>query len=420
MSEPGSWILIPFAILGTLIPLLFIASVIGFVREMDPIQSNKHFKLLFLTSLVIGISVPWSFYSVLELRLQGKSESDTELIADLISVGILGWGAVCSIVLIIFGLRIIRAFKNTKHEMGRVFSTWLFVLIFIIFSCLITAVSALIADKDEIATIGGSIAFMFSTINGIIMLIVFINKLNKVIADFLIQFGAISGETMIELNLQLSAGLQAREEQQGSGFQVDIDVGSTSNGGRGRGGADSDTSAPAAAGLDKNMVVLNNIIADMIKYTILIGVAMSSTSTAAIFVPIVRSLNQYISFSYLNIVVCIDILINEICLLLQFKMSRKYYKLLCKECIVKCQQRQTRQINNNIKNMERVTSVELKVLPSGGIGVDSVKMADQESNVNYDQDEDKGQGKGNAQDSVNDHDNTPAVKTMQSVEMQLN
>ena len=412
MSEPGGWILVPFAILGTLIPLLLIGSVIGLAREKDTIQSNKHFKMLFLASLLVGIPGPWAFFGVLRLRLQGKSEDDTQLITDLVSLGVLTWGAVCSLTLIIFGLRITKAFKNTKHEMGRLFSTWLFVLIFIMFSCLITAVSALIADKGEIATIGGSVAFMFSTINGIIMLIIFITKLNKVIADFLVQFGAISGETMIKLNLQLSVDLQERDEQlqqSGSehGAEVDIDVGT----------------GTYTAGLDKNMVVLNNIIADMIKYTILIGVAMSSTSLAAMFLPIVRSFKS-VSFAYLNLLVCIDILINQICLLLQFKMSRKYYKLLCKVCIGKCQQRQTKQINNNIKNMERVTSVELKVLPTGGIGVDSVKMADQENAV-MTNDEKSGQGKGKGKEKEqedggrSDDDNIPALKTMQSVEMQL-
>ena len=403
------WMLVSFIILGTLIPLLFIVTVIGFAREKDPIQSNRHFKMLFLLSLVIGIAVPWAFFEVLRLNLDGKT--DTEFGNDLTTIAVLGWGAVCSIVLIIFGLRIIRAFKNTKHEMSGLFSTWLFLLIFIIFSCLIVAASAIIADNDELGAIGGGIAFMFSTVNGIIMLFIFINKLNKVIADFLVQFGAISGETMIELNLQLSAGLQAREEQQGSGRQVDINVGGTSTNG-------DDNNSNNTAGLDKNMVLLNNIIADMIKYTILIGVAMTSTSIGAIMIPIVQSLDS-VPFAYLNLLVCMDILVNEICLLLQFKMSRKYYKLVCKVCISKCQERQTQQINKSIKSMERVTSVELKILPSGGIGVDSVKMADEENNID-DENINDGKRKGKGDKKGSDHDNTPAVKTMESVEMQLN
>ena len=390
------WMLIFLGIVLGVIILLWIISLIAFCREKNQIKSNQFLKILTMVCLTISILVAITSFVTVQLSIiDGKFGSNT--VEDLIGIGILSYGIQCSIVLIIFGLRIIKAFKNTPHAMGKLFKRWLFVLITIITVSFLVAVTQFVFSRNqEVRFMLGGAATMFATVNGVILLVIFVKKLNKVIGDFLLQFGAVSGETMIELNIQVSAALETEDNE------VDFKADGNNN-----------DNSDNKKGLDENMVLLNNIIAEMIKYTILIGVAMTSTTIVSLSVPVTISSNSvpivYIAFFATN-----DGLINGICLLLQFKVARKFYKCLCKICIKKCQERQTIQINKNIKTLEKVVSVELKVLPSGGIGIETIDNNDVNDNdINDINDND-------VNTSENNNPNQPAITTLKSVEMQLN
>ena len=410
-DEHGSelmWVLVTLGIVACFITLLTVMSMIGFMRETNVIKSTQPFKLLFIFALIIGTSSSWCFFVSVDLSI---TDFGSILEEDLRAIGILGYGINCSIVLIIFGLRIIKAFKNTSHEMSKLFHGWLFLIIFLIVIGFITVIIILFVNKNNtsLQASASAIPIMFATINGIILLFIFIKKLNQIITHFLIEFGTISGDTMIELNMQLSAGLQHDLDPEKEEKRNTVD-------------ANANVKTHTGYRLDKNMILLNKIISDMIKYTILIIFAMISTTIVGITIPIIVS-NGNIPTVYVRLIATIDMFINEICLLLQFKISRKYYKLLCKICINKCQQRLTKQINNNVKNFQKVSSVELKVLPSGGIGVSSVDMAmEPEAEKNGSKNVDNFNIHNQTQKTIDGDDNNkqPAVTTMQSVEMQLN
>ena len=386
------WMLVFMGIMLGLLSSLWVMSLIGFFREKNRIKSTAILKVLATFAVGLGAIDTWLWFNTLKMNIDGASQ---RMVDDYVGFGVLCYGIYCLIILIVFGLRIINAFKNTKHAMSKLFHWWLCFLTIIIIICFIVSIIAFFQNNVLMGTISGATATSFTTINGVILLIIFNKKLNKVIGDFLIQFGSVSGETMIKLNIQVSAELQTQTQGNDVGINFDNDT-------------DDKTT-----GLDKNMVSMNNIIADMIKYTILISVAMGSTSLVPICIGIVRGVDGVPSI-YMSFVTIIDIFVNGICLMLQFKMARKYYKILCKVCIKKCQQRQTKQINNSIKGLEKVSSVELKVLPSGGIGID---VNENNNNINEPDEQ-------NNEKAPNINDNTiasqaPAVATMTSVSMQL-
>ena len=124
---------------------------------------------------------------------------------------------------------------------------------------------------------------------------------------------------------------------------------------------------------------------------------------------------------YITLFIILDIIINCICLLLQFKMSKKYYKKYCKYCILKCQDRQTKQINKSISKRNLVNiNVSLKRLQSGDIGFEidnnreiennNRNIDNKDGNVIIDDDGIKSTGVDG---------NSIALKTMRSVDSQV-
>ena len=396
-----------------LMAFLWIASLTGFIKEKNQIESNLFLKVLAMIDITIGTNVAWIMFVLLQLSMDGKIGVKGH--ENYTGIGVLLYGTNCSLVLCIFGLRIIKAFKNTKHEMSKLFKIWLFLLITILIIIVIIATVAFFANNATLRTAAGGCIAMFAAINGALLLIILIRKLNKIIEEFLIQFGSVSGETMIALNIQVSVGLQQQALEQQSGSK-ERQTGGIS-GVYDRYDQDKDDVNEDVVGLDKNMITLNNIIADMIKFTILVGFAITSTCIVAVSVPVVTFVDV-LPRVVVNLLATIDVFVNGVCLILQFKMARPYYKVLCKFCINKCQQRQTIQINNSIKSLQRVANVELRVLPGGSIGIETLENEEKNDKVNSNnqtgndstikkQKENNGSGK------------DPAIKIMQSVEMQL-
>ena len=117
------WMLIVLGIALGVSTLLWITSLIAFIRESNKIKSNQLFKILAMTALTISLILSFCAFMVVRLSIiDGKY--GTVLVEDLIGMGVFSYGLHCSIVLIIFGLRIIKAFKNTSHAMGNIFISW--------------------------------------------------------------------------------------------------------------------------------------------------------------------------------------------------------------------------------------------------------------------------------------------------------
>ena len=112
-----------------------------------------------------------------------------------------------------------------------------------------------------------------------------------------------------------------------------------------------------------NMRYLTRLISDMSKYTILIIFAICS-SVIMILLPVtvINLINtkEIIKQKYGISGLAIDNLINCICLILQFKSFKYYYKLICNKCHIKCEDRYTNETNKHNNNqLERLQSREL-------------------------------------------------------------
>ena len=358
---------------------VFITTMIGFikVKESDGnSKSNRMIKILTMIGLFMGCICPWASLTLLKLRFEGNN-----LAGNFVALVISSYAMNIYLILLVFGMRIINTFKNTKHAMSIVFKVWLFTLsiIMCIIFCIaiITEISKNENRQTTLSALVAGLGIIFSVLNGMILLVIFIEKLNKVIGEFLLQFGAISNETIIKLNMQLDAALSEIEWTHVTTSSSSSKVNNISDHQDKNKNKNKDKSVPS--GLDDGMVSLNKIIHDMSKFTILITIAMTSSTLFAIILQIIRG--NDLAGSYLGLCAGIDILVNDICLILQFKFARKYYKLLCKCCILQCEKRQTKGINNNVRNTDRKMVdangqgvVELKVLRGGGIGVESVDL----------------------------------------------
>ena len=142
-----------------------------------------------------------------------------------------------------------------------------------------------------------------------------------------------------------------------------------------------------------SMRQLTRLIADMSKYTILVTFAISSTFISVVVVTITSSNIGYegrdkiYSLEYNGIIYGFDLVVNCICLTLQFKAFKSNYLWLCNFCHGKCQDRYTNQTNkHNSQQLQRLPSGELifKIddeIQTAAAGIDSSEMERNESEV---------------------------------------
>ena len=382
-----TWIMVSFFLLSVADCILVLVALYGFYSEPNPILSlsNKQFKRIAIVALCVSGLFGWlvtiAWYIVLY--------QDRWQLAKNISVVAIGlYVTNLTLVILLFGFRLIYTFKNTVYAMKSRLKFWLIGMVITNVISLILCGVFFAVSSTSIGAFILAFVQMFCIINGIVLLIIYINKLNYVINDFLKEFGALSGDALNKLNKQLS-------EAYATGQMESIKTNSDDNNNNDNNNDNNNNNG--------EMFDLNRIISDMTRFSILIGVAAVSTVLIMIILVILSSLKTLsIYFAPLTL---IDVIVNNICLILQFKMSRKFYKKFCICFIDKCQERQTKQINESISKMNLMSSVSLKRLDSGDIGLEIIDVQH-----NKDKDKDKDEDK-----SDGDYINSVALTTMHSV-----
>ena len=284
------------------------------------------------------------------------------------SYAVAGWSLYIinnSAVITVFGAQIIKIFTHTPYTMSKYFKIWLIIVIVVFVASAIIAAIARIFGFYTFASYIGGFSLFFETINGIVLLIIFVKKLNKVMNAFFIKFGNVSQTTLIQLNKQVASTptyttTTTSSNTNYAGHNNNMKQASKANKAR---------KVKRARNKDINgMIALNGLIQEMSKYTILICIAMISTTMIGIIGPIFGIFEW--ADIYVCLLICIDVLINDTCLILQYQWSEKYYKKICHCLIIKCQSKQTKNINKNIVKMKLNKTIALKQMPSGKIGFD--------------------------------------------------
>ena len=115
-----------------------------------------------------------------------------------------------------------------------------------------------------------------------------------------------------------------------------------------------------------SMRQLTRLISDMSKYTILVIFAIISTFISVVLVASVTNSIGYegrdriFALEYAGTIYGFDIIVNCICLSLQFKAFKSNYLCLCNICHRKCENRYTNQTNkHNSQKLLRLASGEL-------------------------------------------------------------
>ena len=308
-------------------------------------QSSKHYKLKFLAwfATLIGSICPFLFYRCYTTYYRCYDLNDNEdTIADSFKfISMLLYVFILSIVLILFSIRLIKTFSNTQYAMSKRFKYWIIFVTFILLTGSLVAVTLLMIDNEADALGAGganailitsSLLILFDVFCGIVLLFLFLSKLTAIIANYNV---AVSNNN------------------------------------------DNDND-------NDDVIMLDEMISDMSKYTILVCIAMASTLIVA-FMPILLVVSD-VNDVYVATILCIDSFVNGICLILQFKISNKIYFVLCNCLHKQCIKRQKKYIskyirkqqntnfkekgnangqemilkNNNINNIQTATNVEMQ------------------------------------------------------------
>ena len=144
-----------------------------------------------------------------------------------------------------------------------------------------------------------------------------------------------------------------------------------------------------------SMRQLTRLIADMSKYTILVTFAISSTFISVVVVTIstfnigYQGRDKIYSLEYNGIIYGLDLVVNCICLILQFKAFKSNYLCFCNFCHGKCQDRYTNQTNkHNSQQLQRLPTGELifKIdheTHTGAADIDSSEVIASTQEINF-------------------------------------
>ena len=411
-SQEFTWVMVLFALMSIIDCILVFSAIFGFYKEPSPILSldNKIFKRIAIVSLIASSFVGCLIFIGWYIALDGNYSLALNFGAASIAVYALNM----TLVIVLFGMRLIYTFKNTNYSMGNSFKYWLIAMTLIIaLLCVYFFIAAIGLRDGPLTATGIALMVLFGTVNGIILLIIYSRKLTNVIHDFLAEFGGLSVGALNKLNRQLSDAYRAGETEVIVGRDADFaasdnnDSNINQNNNNSATGTDDNDNKSANKKGDKRsneMFDLNRLISDMTRFNILIGVAMISTTISAILSVLFDIFGW--RRIYLFIFILLDLLTNNICLVLQFKMSRKFYKKLCFLLINKCQQRQTKQINQALDEMNLLSKVSAARTPHGDIGFEihghGTNNNDETGN--------------NDNDENTKYDNSSALSTMNSVQ----
>ena len=135
-----------------------------------------------------------------------------------------------------------------------------------------------------------------------------------------------------------------------------------------------------------NMKHLTRLIKAMSKFSILVVVSVITTFVNYFICCIVWFV-IFDEYSIIGMIIaamlsCIDILINTICLILQFDFSKKYYKKICIKCHKKCENRYTQKTNkiNKDTKLIRLQSGEFGIKKSNSIQIEDIEQKNNQIN----------------------------------------
>ena len=255
-------------------------------------------------------------------------------------------------VVTLFTYRIRIAFENTKYEVSSRLLT-IFKIIGVCVIVLLVSVSILrVTNVISPDTSAGILLFavLLLLFYCLVLLRLFLSKLNGVINDFGSQFGKLSDKQLITLQRSNSGSFDA----QNSDFLFSTQ---TNGDGNGNGSENDRENVQAGAPDGTNTPYVNRLINDIselkIKYTLMVIIALVSSLfflvLAIMSIRVVKINGPYrLEAKVMTSIMSIDSFVNCLCLFLQFDFSHNLYKKLCLCCHNKCQDRYTNKANKEL------------------------------------------------------------------------
>ena len=271
-------------------------------------------------------------------------------------------GTLC--VFALFSLRLNFTFNNTMFAISNTIKYYLTIVISLILLSNIINMTAVIVipNRDTATSVSASLAaatLMFLVLNAFIILGIFVRKLSNVIRHCVNNFGELTQPQLNKLNMSRSVSLDTSLEQPAA-VKVDFDTIDNDNNGNTKNGSVSNENMQSLRSLVR-------LIGDMSKYTILVTFATISTFLFAVSIVLVNSLVGASFPPPFGLLFSIDSAVNTACLVLQFEFYKKRYRFICSKPHTLCEDRYTRETNEENKNNNN--GYQLKRLQSGEIGI---------------------------------------------------
>ena len=362
---------------GGLNVVICLATAFGFIktRSEDNDKQSLRLKLGAWIATVFSSAVPFLYIAGYSMFIE--CTENTIGATYYILCGMLFYMCQASLILVIFSLRLINTFSGTQYAMGKRFQLWVAFVVSGILTFIVTIFSAIIVNfedgetRDQIietALIISVFLGLFDVANGIILLVIFLRKLTMVIGNASAannnnnnnQLQASSATATVGTATKKSRGKNAggREAVSNNDSDGDEDDDNVIN------ISSDDTIANRNRDRNRNE---DSMISDMTKYTILVCVAMTSTTFVAVF-PIVVVVND-VDIIYFSTIISIDSFVNTVCLILQFKICKEFYFCFCNCLHKKCMQRTISNINKYVSksNPENGDQQQQSILPDNDI-----------------------------------------------------
>ena len=273
-------------------------------------------------------------------------------------------------VITLFTNRIIIAFKNTKYQASpRLLTTVKIIGISVVILMASMSILRLVNVIGQTVQDGISLfAVLLPFFYCLILLRLFLSKLNGVINDFAIKFGNLPKKQLIKLTRSNSGSFDASKMTKDNDFNFDFNFEMNWNENE-----NDNVKAGAQDGTNKPYVtrLINDISELKIKYTIMVIVAIISSLFFLILAMIsveIFKVNGPIRLKgkVQTAILSIDSFVNCFVLFLQFDFSQNLYKKFCIFCHNKCQDRYTNKTNKQLiksghgnMKLERTKSKEI-------------------------------------------------------------
>lgn len=302
-------------IIGGITSILCISSGIAFIVLR---QESQHYGLKFVAwfATLAGSIIPFLFVAAYSIQLKcedyewywEKEETvdNYKFIANFLYLCIL------CIVLHLFSFRLRKTFENTKYKLSltleratKVFVPVSSVCLFVLFIVTVSLVSEdECEDNDTCAILLAMVALnvLSFVVYGIVLLVVFLRQLRRLITDY-------------------------------------------NNSSKNNNNNDNDNNNNSGVSTEQT----DELISLMSRYTILVCIAMFST-LLLIIIAMISLFDNLATDIFLSSAICIDSLVNGLCLILQFKIADKPYFVLCNCLHKQCVKKQASAINKQIES----------------------------------------------------------------------